>query len=117
MKKGINHPETDVDIFEHPKGKSEVVPNQALNIRDIMLRSLRGAILPEVQNNQLEFGDDETHDDAFNPEIDLTDIEETAEKVSYLNQRIKQLQDAKAKPNHQDVEKSDSEELPSPSAE
>lgn len=90
-----NFPETLVDICEYPKGKSETVPGRALHIGDIMLRSLRGAILPEVQNNHLEYGDDEDFEDAMPQETDLTDIDETLERRSYLEERIKQIKAVK----------------------
>lgn len=112
-----NFPNTEVDGYEHPKGKSQTIPNQALQIREIMFRSLRGQILPEVTGNNLEYGDDEDFEDAFSPEQDLTDIEANQSQIDYLSQRVEQAKQAKAKPKHQDSEKSDGEELPPPNAE
>lgn len=116
MKKGFSYPDSPTSA-EEVFGKSETIPNQALNIREIMMRSLRGALLPEVQNNNLEYGEDEDFEDGFDPEVDLTDIDENNERLSYLEQRVKQQKDAQAKPKHQDSQKPDGEELPPPNEE
>lgn len=118
MKKGIySYPDSPTS-GEVMKGKSECVPNQALNIRDIMMRSLRGSILPEVQMNNLEYGQDEDFEDAFGQEVDLTDIEETQEKLSYFQQRVKQVEQARqAKPKQSISQTAEGEELPPPKEE
>lgn len=97
MMKQRNFPETEVDIFEVSKGKSETIPGRALHICEIMLRSLRGAILSEVQNNKLDYGEDEGFEDAFDHEVDLTDLDETMQQRSYLEQRIQQASKQKKK--------------------
>lgn len=95
MKLPFVHPDTfvlDNTCMETPYGKSETVPDQALKIRDIMERSLRGQILPELQQNQLQYGDDQDHEMSdFDNLGDLSDIEES---VSYLEGRIKEQKEA-----------------------
>lgn len=80
------------NTLEIVKGRSEVIPNQALSIREIIQRSNRGQLLAEVQGNQLQYGDDEDPDgeDFFEYDDDKFD---QRDKLSYLEQR---LQEAKA---------------------
>lgn len=80
------------DPFEHPKGRSEVIPNQALSLREIIERSSRGQMLREVQGNELQYGEDEDEDgiDMFAPDDDKFDVRD---KLSYFEAR---LQRAKA---------------------
>ena len=74
-------------VFENPKGRSEVIPNQALSIRDIVTRSSRGQFLAEVQGNTLQYGDDENEDerDFFEPDEDRFD---QIDKLSYYEERL-----------------------------
>lgn len=78
---------------EDPKGRSEMIPNQAKNLREILARSARGQILPEVQANALQYGDDEDPEgnDLFDPEDDKFDVRD---KVSYYEIRLQQAKDA-----------------------
>lgn len=88
------HPDTfEIDsCIQMCEGISETVPNQALKIRDIMERSLRGQILPEVQQNQLQYGQDLPHELAELDEFeDRTDVEEYA---NYLEKRIEEQKQA-----------------------
>lgn len=115
MKKGYNFPDAPASGLEHPKGKSMTVPNQALSIRDIMERSLRGAMLSEVAHNRLEYGDDEDYDDEMPTEMDLSDMDVAAEQIDAAKARINEH----AQRKNQSAKKveSDSADVPSPSAE
>lgn len=78
--------------LKHCKGRSEVIPNQALSLRDIMIRSLRGQYLAEVAANQLQFGEDESESDdlpEFEDKFDMLD------HASYLEQRVNEFKAAK----------------------
>lgn len=78
---------------EDPKGRSEMIPNQAKNLREILARSARGQILPEVLANSLQYGDDEDPEgnDLFDPEDDKFDVRD---KLSYFEIRLQQAKDA-----------------------
>lgn len=84
-----------VNTLEHVKGRSEVIPNQALSIREIIQRSNRGQILAEVQGNNLQYGDDQDPDgeDFFEYDDDKLD---QRDKLSYLEQRLKEAKEADA---------------------
>lgn len=75
------------DVCEHPKGRSEVIPNQALSLREIIQRSSRGQVLREVQGNELQYGEDEDEDgiDMFAPDDDKFDVRD---KLTYFEQRL-----------------------------
>ena len=88
------HPDTfePFSSVQVPKGISQTVPSQALQVRDIMERSLRGQILPEIQMNQLQYGENLPHDVAEVDELeDRTDVEEY---VGYLESRVKAQKEA-----------------------
>lgn len=88
------HPGTFVpdSCVQEPKGISQTVPSQSLHVRDIMERSLRGQILPEIQMNQLQYGKDLPHDLAVVDELeDRTDVEEY---IGYLENRVKAQKEA-----------------------
>lgn len=89
---------------EVPQGRSELIPNQALSIRQIIERSSRGQILAEVQGNQLQYGDDEDEEgvDLFDPDDDKFDVRD---KLSYYEQRL-----ASAKAEKEAYEKQKNEE-------
>lgn len=88
------HPDTYVpEGGENPVGESETVPNQALHIREIMERSARGQILPEVQYNELQYGDDLPEELADLDDMD--DFSDIEEKISYYENRVKEMKDAK----------------------
>ena len=92
---------------EVPHGRSELIPNQALSIRQIIERSSRGQILAEVQRNQLQYGEDEDEDgvDLFDPEDDKFDVRD---KLSYYEQRLasaKAEKEAYEKQKKEDAEK------------
>ncbi len=74
-------------VFENPKGRSEVIPNQAMSIREIVARSSRGQVLSEVQGNELQYGEDEDEDGNDIVEYD-DDKFEVRDKLSYLEERI-----------------------------
>lgn len=78
---------------EDSKGRSEMIPNQAKNLREILARSARGQILPEVQANSLQYGDDEDPEghDFLDPEDDKFDVRD---KLSYYELRLQQAKDA-----------------------
>lgn len=104
------HPDTFVpdSCLQECIGESMTVPNQALKIRDIMERSLRGQILPEVQMNSLQFGDDMPHDMADIDEFDdRTDIEEY---VNYLEKRIKEQKEAQERAKDEKAKQSEAAE-------
>lgn len=82
------------DQMCHPVGRSETIPNQGLMIRDIMARSLRGQILPEVQMNHLQYGPDSSFDSADFEGEDLTDVQEN---LSYLEARVQQFHQEREK--------------------
>ena len=104
------HPDTFVpdQCVQECKGESMTVPNQALKIRDIMERSLRGQILPEVQMNSLQYGNDMSHDMAELDELgDRTDIEEYA---NYLESRIKEQKEAQKRAKAEEAKQSVADE-------
>lgn len=76
-------------IQEKPRGRSEVIPNQALSLRQIIEKSSRGMMLSEVRANQLQYGDDEDEDgrDLFTQEDDIFDVHD---RLSYYEQRLQQ---------------------------
>ena len=78
--------------LKHCKGRSEVIPNQALSLRDIMNRSLRGQYLAEVAANQLQYGDDAPEDDGM---PDFEDKFDVLDHASYLEQRVNEFKAAK----------------------
>lgn len=104
------HPDTfqPDSCLQECKGESMTVPNQALKIRDIMERSLRGQILPEVQMNSLQYGDDMSHEMADIDEFeDRTDVEEYA---NYLEKRIKEQKEAQERAKAEKAEQSEADE-------
>lgn len=114
MKMNWIHPDTFVpdSCCQEPKGDSMTVPNQALKIRDIMERSLRGQILPELQQNVLQYGEDLPMDLSDLDEFeDLTDVEEY---TNYLGKRINQQKEAieRAKAEKAKQSEADEEEAP-----
>ncbi len=83
------------NTLEIVKGRSEVIPNQALSIREIIQRSNRGQLLAEVQGNILQYGEDEDPDgeDIFEYDDDKFD---QRDKLSYLEQRLQEAKVADA---------------------
>lgn len=88
MKRGYNFPDNYSGRGEVPRGKSMTVPNQALSIREIMYKSLRGSLLSEVSHNHLEYGEDEDFLDEMPTEIDLTDLDLAAEQAQEAQKRV-----------------------------
>lgn len=80
-------------VSKRSTGRSEVIPNQALHIREILERSARGQFLTQVQMNALQYGQDEPEDgnDLFDPDDDRLDMHD---KLSYLEQRILEAKNA-----------------------
>lgn len=80
-------------VYKRSTGRSEVIPNQALHIREILERSARGQFLTQVQMNALQYGQDEPEDgnDFFEPDDDRLDIQD---KLSYLELRLKEAKEA-----------------------
>lgn len=73
------------DRYKHCVGRSEVVPNQALSLREIMNRSLKGQRLMEVTMNQLQYGEDDRED----PELpEFEDKFDVLDHANYLEQRV-----------------------------
>lgn len=104
------HPETFVPFtcVQECAGESMTVPNQALKIRDIMERSLRGQILPEVQMNNLQYGPDMPHELSDIDELeDRTDVEEYA---NYLEKRITQQKEAQERAKAEKAKQSEADE-------
>lgn len=100
------HPDTFVPdiLVEDPVGDSMTVPNQALKIRDIMERSLRGQLLPEVQGNVLQYGDDMPEDLAELDEMeDRVDVEEYA---NYLESRVIEQKEALKRAKEEETKQS-----------
>lgn len=92
------------NVTEKVSGRSEVIPNQALSLRQIIERSARGMQMRELMLNQLQFGEDENEDgeDLF----DLTDDKfEIRDKLSYLEQRLQSAKAAEAAYEKEQVEK------------
>lgn len=83
-------------VGEVNQGRSEVIPNQALHIREILQRSARGQNLPEVQANNLDYGPDEDEDasDLFEPTDDKFEIQD---KLSYYEARVLEMKKAQKK--------------------
>lgn len=103
------HPDTFVpdSCVQVPKGISQTVPSQALQIRDIMERSLRGQILPEIQGNQLQYGEDLPHELADVDELeDRTDVEEY---VGYLENRVKAQKEAQERAKSEKAKQSEAD--------
>lgn len=97
---------------EVPHGRSELIPNQALSIRQIIERSSRGQILAEVQGNALQYGDDEDEDgnDFFEYDDDKFEVRD---KVSYFEARLahaKAEKEAYEKRKKEEAEKARSEQ-------
>lgn len=82
-----------IQVGEVNQGRSEVIPNQALHIREILQRSARGQNLYEVQANNLEYGPDEDEDsqDLFEPSDDKFEIHD---KLSYYEARVLEMKKA-----------------------
>lgn len=82
-------------ITKRCSGRSQVIPNQALHVREILLRSARGQMLSEVQQNELQYGDDESEDgqDLFSADMDKM---ERRDVVDYLEMRIREQAAARA---------------------
>lgn len=92
------------NVTEKVSGRSEVIPNQALSLRQIIERSARGMQMREMLANQLQYGEDENEDgeDLF----DLTDDKfDVRDKLSYLEQRLEAAKAAKAAYEKEQVEK------------
>lgn len=81
-------------VGEVNQGRSELIPNQALHIREILQRSARGQNLAEVQANNLEYGPDEDEDnqDLFLPSDDKLEV---LDKLSYYEARLLEMKKAK----------------------
>lgn len=81
-------------VGEVNQGRSELIPNQALHIREILQRSARGQNLPEVQANNLEYGKDENEDnhDLFDPSDDKLEV---LDKLSYYEARVLEMKKAR----------------------
>lgn len=97
------------NVTEKVSGRSEVIPNQALSLRQIIERSARGMQMREMLANQLQYGEDENEDgeDLF----DLTDDKfEVRDKLSYLEQRLESAKAAKAAYEKEKVEKAEQAE-------
>lgn len=114
MKRGYNFPDNYSGRGEVPRGKSATVPNQALSIREIMYKSLRGSLLSEVSHNHLEYGEDEDFLDEMPTEIDLTDLDVAAEQASEAQKRVDEYH---AKRKQQTPTPPADENLPDPTAE
>lgn len=73
--------------------RSEVIPNQALNLREIIQRSARGQFLAEVQANALEYGEDENEDnhDLFEPDDTRQEVHD---KLGYYQARVLEMKKA-----------------------
>lgn len=81
--------------YEHVVGRSETVPNQALSLRDIIMRSSRGQYLAEVAGNQLQYGEDEDPD---NDTLDgIEDKFDALDRASYLEARLAELRAAQVR--------------------
>ena len=80
-------------VSKRSSGRSEVIPNQALHIREILERSARGQFLTQVQMNALQYGEDEPEDgnDLFDTDDDRLDMQD---KLSYLEQRLQEAKNA-----------------------
>lgn len=80
-------------VSKRSTGRSEVIPNQALHIREILERSARGQFLTQVQMNALQYGQDEPEDgnDLFETDDDRLDMQD---KLSYLELRLKEAKEA-----------------------
>lgn len=83
------------NVTEKVSGRSEVIPNQALSLRQIIERSARGMQMREMMLNHLQYGEDESEDgeDLFDPYDDKFDVRD---KLSYLEQRLESAKAAKA---------------------
>lgn len=107
------------NTLEIVKGRSEVIPNQALSIREIIQRSNRGQLLAEVQGNVLQYGEDEdpNGEDIFEYDDDKLD---QRDKLSYLEQRLLEAKVANAaykkqkeeEAKHQQADESDTSKDP-----
>lgn len=73
--------------------RSEVIPNQAINLREIIQRSARGQFLAEVQANALEYGEDENEDNFDLFAIDDT-RQEVHDKLGYYEARLIEMKKA-----------------------
>lgn len=74
-------------------GRSETVPNAAISLVELYRRSVLGQITPDVAF-PVETGDDEDFDDAFEAQ-DIIDVYENSQKISYLQEKIANVQKMK----------------------
>lgn len=91
-KKVLNINQYDPEVaFVKLSGKSETVPNEATSLHELVVRALRGAQLPAIAQ-QLEYGEDEDFEDAFEPGQDLSDY---TDNLSYIEKQSALIERAK----------------------
>lgn len=107
----MEHPVFDFpdSWMEHPVGRSETIPNQALSIHNLFERSL------SQQINYLL--DDYPEEDEDSPVLDVEDKLDAMDKLTYYQERFESMKLAherqkKAKEDQKKVE--DSKESPNP---
>lgn len=77
--------------FSEIKGRSETVPNEATSLHELVVRALRGAQLPALAQ-EIETGEDEDFEDAFEPGKDLSDY---IDNLSYIEKQSDLIERAK----------------------
>lgn len=92
--------------------RSEVIPNQAINLREIIQRSARGQFLAEVQANALQYGEDENEDSHDLFEIDDT-RQEVHDKLGYYEARVLEMKKAQEAANEAKLAENGKETKPS----
>lgn len=74
-------------------GPSMTVPNEAFSLKDLVYRSQVMAMLPDIAK-KLEYGEDETFDDAFPNDLDLADYIENKSYIVKLYNKLKEVKEA-----------------------
>ena len=83
--------------FEHPKGRSQFIPQQGTDLIDLVRRSQINAMLPSVAQ-AMEKGEDEDFDDAFDQEsMDLVDYGENLDFIGRTQEKLKAAKEAAKK--------------------
>lgn len=91
-------------------GKSETVPGASMTIAEIYRRSMSGAIIPDIQFGQLESGEDENFEDAFEYGMDFMEAYDNAEKLTFYEKKLKAIKEAKEKNLKSDKFESEAEQ-------
>ena len=79
--------------FETPSGISMTVPMQGTSLKDLVMRAMAGARLPDVQF-PIEEGEDETFEDAMDSDYDLSEIHESKSFLQRYSEAVEKAKKA-----------------------